>query len=78
MDINKLYTNLIYIIIIIAIIISLYLAKEHFKDVKRLLNYLTIVILTTTFLVLILNIKMLEVSKEMLIEFNGDFSKLLD
>ena len=70
MDINKLYTNLIYIIIIIAIIISLYLAKEHFKDVKRLLNYLTIVILTTTFLVLILNIKMLEVSKEMLIEFN--------
>ena len=70
MDYKKLYTNLIYIIIIIAIIISLYLAKEHFKDINILLNSLTIVILTTAFLVFILIIKTLDLSKEILTQFN--------
>ena len=57
LDLTKIYTNSIYIVILISIVISLYYAKENYKDITRLFNILVIIVLTTGFIVALLTIK---------------------
>ena len=70
MDIKKIYTKSIYIFIIIGIIMSLYYTKEYYKDIKKLLNMLVIIILTDVFIITLLILKMSLLPVEILQQFN--------
>ena len=69
MDLKKIYTNSIYIVVIIGIVISLYYTKNYYKDITKLLNILVIIILTTGFIVSLLFIKTLSIPIGILQQF---------
>ena len=70
MDVKKIYTIFIYIVIVTSIILSLYYSTQYTNDINKLLNILVIIILTSIFIVLLLVIKITTIPINILQEFN--------
>jgi len=70
MDVKKIYTTLIYIVIGIGIILSLYYSTQYTNDIKKLLNVIIVIILTSIFIIALLIIKITTIPNEILQQFN--------
>lgn len=70
MDIKKIYNKLIYLVIIIGIILSLYYSTQYINDIYRLFNIVIVIILTSIFIIALLIIKIKKIPIEILEQFN--------
>jgi len=70
MDIKKIYNKLIYLVIIIGIIVSLYYTTQYTNDIYKLFNIVIVIILTSIFIIALLIIKIKKIPIEILEQFN--------
>jgi len=70
MDVIKIYTTLIYIVIVIGIILSLYYSTKFYNDINKLLNLLLVIIVTSIFIISLLIIRITTIPIDILQQFN--------